>query len=66
MLQYIRNITAKRDEGGASAVEYGLLVAAIAALIVIVVFLFGGLIRHVFANTCNTIASSVSGGTSCS
>jgi pilus assembly protein Flp/PilA len=66
MLQHIRNITAKRDEDGASAVEYGLLVAAIAALIVIVVFLFGGLIRHVFANTCNTIASSVSGGTNCS
>jgi len=66
MLEYFRNIIAKRDEDGASAVEYGLLVAAIAALIVIVVFLFGGLIRHVFANTCNTIASSVSGSTSCS
>jgi Flp pilus assembly pilin Flp len=34
MLEHIRNITAKRDEDGASAVEYGLLVAAIAALIV--------------------------------
>jgi len=66
MLEYFRNIIAKRDEDGASAVEYGLLVAAIAALIVIVVFLFGGLVRHVFANTCNTIASSVSGGSTCS
>jgi pilus assembly protein Flp/PilA len=66
MLEYFRNIIAKRDEDGASAVEYGLLVAAIAALIVVVVFLFGGLIRHVFADTCNTIGSSVSGSTSCS
>jgi pilus assembly protein Flp/PilA len=60
MLQYIRNITAKRDEEGASAVEYGLLVAAIAALIVLIVFAFGGLIKGVFNGTCNTIDSNVS------
>ena len=42
MLEFIRNITSRRDEDGASAVEYGLLVAGIAALIVAVVFLFGG------------------------
>ena len=30
------------DERGASAVEYGLLIAGIAALIVVVVFAFGG------------------------
>ena len=46
MLDYLRIMlnarTAKMDERGASAVEYGLLIAGIAALIVTVVFLFGG------------------------
>ena len=55
MLQYIRNITAKRDEDGASAVEYGLLVAAIAAVIVIIVFALGGIIKDAFKGTCDSI-----------
>lgn len=64
MLEFIRNVLSRRDEDGASAVEYGLLVAGIAALIVLVVFLFGGMIRDVFQGTCNTIANSAnsSGG----
>ena len=51
MLDYIliktglNAMLARRDEEGASAVEYGLLVAGIAALIVAIVFLFGGMIR---------------------
>jgi pilus assembly protein Flp/PilA len=57
MLQHIRNITAKRNEDGASAVEYGLLVAAIAALIVVVVFLLGGLIQKAFSHTCGAISA---------
>jgi len=48
-------ITARRNEEGASAVEYGLLVAGIAALVVAVVFLFGGMISDVFTNTCTAI-----------
>jgi pilus assembly protein Flp/PilA len=59
MLQFFRNITAQRDEDGASAVEYGLLVAGIAALIVAIVFLFGGVIRDVFSSTCDQISSGV-------
>jgi pilus assembly protein Flp/PilA len=50
--------TRRNDENGASAVEYGLLVAGIAALIVAVVFLFGGMISGVFSNTCTKIAAS--------
>jgi pilus assembly protein Flp/PilA len=61
MLKFFRNITAKRDEDGASAVEYGLLVAGIAALIVAIVFIFGGMIRDVFSSTCGQIADSVTG-----
>ena len=47
---------ANMDERGASAVEYGLLIAGIAALIVAVVFLLGGQISDTFSDTCNTIA----------
>jgi len=46
----------RRDEG-ASAVEYGLLVAAIAAVIVGVVFLLGGKVSSTFAATCSGIGS---------
>ena len=54
MLSRIRKVSRNADDG-ASAVEYGLLVAAIAALVVIVVFALGGLIRDVFTDTCAQI-----------
>ena len=54
MLELIRNFM-KKDEDGASAVEYGLLVAGIAALIVLIVFAFGGVIKDVFKGTCQTV-----------
>jgi pilus assembly protein Flp/PilA len=57
MLDFIRNITSRRHEDGASAVEYGLLVAGIAALIVAVVFLFGGVIKNSFSSTCGKISA---------
>jgi pilus assembly protein Flp/PilA len=55
-----------RDESGASAVEYGLLAVAVAAVIVAVVFTFGGMVRHIFADTCGSVGASVSGSTTCS
>ena len=51
------------DERGASAVEYGLLIAGIAALIVAVVFLFGGSVGGMFQNTCDTLKAEQSAGT---
>ena len=63
MLELIKNWTAK-DEDGASAVEYGLLVAGIAALIVLIVFAFGGVIKGVFKSTCDTVAQKGATGTS--
>jgi pilus assembly protein Flp/PilA len=58
--------TKSRSEEGASAVEYGLLVAAIAALIVVIVFAFGHLIAGVFKGTCDTIQTNTpSAGTAC-
>ena len=48
------------EEDGASAVEYGLLVAAIAAIIAVVAFGLGGVIREVlFEDTCGEIQSGV-------
>jgi pilus assembly protein Flp/PilA len=39
-----------RDEEGATAVEYGLIVAAIAGLIIAVVFVLGGKVKNTFNN----------------
>jgi pilus assembly protein Flp/PilA len=65
MLELIKNWTNK-DEDGASAVEYGLLVAGIAALVVLIVFAFGGVIRDtLFQTSCNTIASTATTSTNC-
>ena len=63
MLQYLKNlVTMRRDrnEAGASAVEYGLLIAGIAAVIAAVVFAFSGTITGLFDDTCNEV-----GGTNC-
>jgi pilus assembly protein Flp/PilA len=66
MLDYLRIMlnarTAKMDERGASAVEYGLLIAGIAALIVVVVFAFGDNLKAIFTDTCNSVSASGSGG----
>lgn len=64
MLATIRKVTAREDRG-ASAVEYGLLVAAIAALIVIIVFALGGLVRDVFKDTCSKIDAESSANATC-
>ena len=71
MLDYLRIILnarfAKMDERGASAVEYGLLIAGIAALIVVVVFAFGGNLVKIFDNTCKAVGdgSSATSSASC-
>ena len=54
MLELIKQLDAT-DEEGASAVEYGLLVAGIAALIVVIVFALGGVIQGAFQKTCDTV-----------
>jgi len=59
MLSYIREVMRSGRDRGASAVEYGLMVAAIAAVIVGIVFGLGTLVRSAFSTTCTNIASSV-------
>lgn len=56
MLSFFQRITRRDDERGASAVEYGLLIAAIAAIIVVVVFAIGNLVNTGFKTTCTNIA----------
>jgi pilus assembly protein Flp/PilA len=46
---------------GASAVEYGLMVAAIAALIVGTVFALGGFVQKAFDNTCSAMNTPMGG-----
>ncbi len=62
MLAYLRKTTRKAQDRGASAVEYGLMVAAIAAVIVAVVFGLGGLVRDTFTNTCTAIETGNGAG----
>lgn len=61
MLDYLRIAfnarLAKLEERGASAVEYGLLIAGIAAVIVVAVMALGPVIKDAFTSTCKSIAS---------
>jgi pilus assembly protein Flp/PilA len=70
MIDYLRIMLTARfatlDERGASAVEYGLLIAGIAALIVVVVFAFGDSLKGIFTDTCSKVTQSASGTKSCS
>jgi pilus assembly protein Flp/PilA len=66
MLNYFRSFASRRDhEDGASAVEYGLLVAGIAALVVAVVFAFGGVIKSSFSKTCGAVKNNGSTSATC-
>ncbi len=57
---------ATMEERGASAVEYGLLIAGIAALIVVAVFALGPVVKEAFTDTCAGIkAGSPSMSSTC-
>jgi pilus assembly protein Flp/PilA len=63
MLAYLRKVSRRARDRGASAVEYGLMVAAIAAVIVGVVFGLGTLVKSAFSKTCSAVSSSLGTGT---
>ena len=65
MLEIFHILMRRRAEEGASAVEYGLLVAGIAALVVAVVFVFGGVIKSSFQTTCNTVKTGSGAAKTC-
>jgi pilus assembly protein Flp/PilA len=58
MLSYIWALRNRRDDEGATAVEYGLLVAAIAAVIVLVVFVLGTYVKGAIEDTCDAISTN--------
>ena len=55
MFEKVLGASRTRNEQGATAVEYGLLVALIAAVVVVAVFAMGSLVRNTFTDTCNSI-----------
>jgi pilus assembly protein Flp/PilA len=48
----------ERSEEGASSVEYGLIVTAIAAVVVAIVFLLGGVVEDTYSGSCDRLADS--------
>ena len=57
LVTYVRiRIAAKMSERGASAVEYGLLVALIAIAIIVAVSLLGTNLSGIFDKTANSIS----------
>lgn len=56
------DVKCKRDERGATAVEYGLLVALIAAVIVLAVATLGGTILEGFNDTNSGIQGELGSG----
>jgi len=69
MLAYLRRMKRSAQDRGASAVEYGLMVAAIAAVIVGVVFGLGAQVRSKFQETTTCISQGtnapLNGATPC-
>ena len=65
MLSNLRKVMRDTKDRGASAVEYGLMVAAIAAMIVGVVFGLGGVVQEIFTSTCDNIQQPVGTAADC-
>jgi pilus assembly protein Flp/PilA len=67
MVDYLRTLLnarlAKMEERGASAVEYGLLIAGIAAIVVVAVVALGPVVRDAFTDTCTAIDNTADCGT---
>ncbi len=54
-----------RTDDGASAVEYGLIVGAVAAVVVIAVVGLGRVVEGTISESCKTIAGQVSVSSTC-
>ncbi len=55
----------RTTDDGASAVEYGLLVFAIAAVIAVVVFGLGRVVAGTYTGTCSTLEAKAATGADC-
>ncbi len=66
MLAHIRKtIETRGTDNGASAVEYALLVVAIALIMVVGAFLLGGAINERFGESADCVENAAPGTTSC-
>jgi pilus assembly protein Flp/PilA len=54
-----------RDDTGASAVEYGLLIAAIAGVLVVVLWVLGGVVAGLYQDTCDSVAAKAAPSETC-
>ncbi len=43
-----------RDDSGATAVEYGLILGGIAAVIIVTIYVFGSKVNNLYANTATS------------
>jgi pilus assembly protein Flp/PilA len=57
LIHSIRRRLSRDEERGASVVEYGLLIAAVAALVVVAAFAIGNWANSAFNETCTELAS---------
>ena len=64
MLNSLRKIVRTKDQG-ASAVEYGLLVAGIAVVIIAAVFLLGNSIKGVFTKSASCVSTASTATPTC-
>ena len=63
MLHYLQRLVAgRKDETGASAVEYGLLLAAIAAIVAAILLLLGPQVKASFQKSCDAIKTGNNAG----
>jgi pilus assembly protein Flp/PilA len=66
MIAYFKAVLARRREDqGASGVEYGLLVAAIAAVIVGLAFAIGVFVKSGFKDTCEGLEANSTSTSTC-
>jgi pilus assembly protein Flp/PilA len=64
-MSLLRKLFSRSDERGASAVEYGLLIAGIAALIIVAVYALGLITDGAFQETCDQLDSAAQASASC-
>ena len=68
MLAYIRRVDASRRDSrdaGVSTVEYGLLVAAITAVVILALFAIATLVQKGFDDNCDQLGSKGATSASC-
>ena len=64
-MSYLRKLVTRRDDRGASAVEYGLLIVGIAAVVVLAVYALGAVTGGAYKDTCERLDSAINASANC-